>query len=121
MDGVKRRALSRLVRAVGGCLFAGALSVPLGPTTTGRAVDQMNSSSMRGVPVPPIPVAPPSNRNWIPGYYLTVPDQATGRPTQVFVPGHWQAVTPEGKVIIPPQSGTVPGTGASEPLPPQSP
>jgi hypothetical protein len=121
MDGVTRRALSRLVRAVGGCLLAGALSVPLGPTTTGRAVDQMNSSSMRGVPVPPIPAAPASSQRWIRDYYVTVPDQRTGRPTEVFVPGHWQTVTPEGNVIVPPRSGTVPGTGASEPLPVQSP
>ena len=40
--------------------------------------------------------------------------QASGRPTDVFVPGHWQAVTPEGALIIPPHQGTVPGTGASE-------
>jgi len=113
--------LSRLVCAVGGCLLAGAMSVPLGSTTTGRAVDQMNSSSMRGVPVPPIPVAPRPDLRWIPGYYTTVPDQASGRPTDVFVPGHWQAVTPEGTVIVPPRQGTVPGTGASEPLPVQSP
>jgi hypothetical protein len=117
MDGKTGRALKRLVRAAGGCLLAGALSVPLGPTTTGRAVDQMNSSSMRGVPVPLIPATPRPNAVWIPDQYVSVP----GQPAGVFVPGHWRQVTPEGNVIVPPLSGTGPGTGASEPLPLQSP
>ncbi len=114
---MRDHALSRLVRAVGGCLLAGALSVPLGPTTTSRAVDQMNASSMRGVPVPPIPAAPRPDTIWIPGQYVSVP----GQPAGVFVPGHWRVVTPEGQVVVPPLSGTVPGTGASEPLPRESP
>jgi hypothetical protein len=110
-----RRA--RLLGAVSGCLLAGALSVPLGPTTTGRAVDQINSSSMRGVPVPPIPVAPRATQVWVPGAYLAVPGQAE----QVFVPGHWRTITPEGQVIVPPVQGTVPSTGATDPLQGQSP
>ena len=112
-----RPALARVVRAVGGCLLAGAMSVPLGPTTTGRAVDQMNSSSMRGVPVPPVPAAPRPDTVWVPDRYVPIP----GRPTGVFVPGHWREVTPDGHVIVPPLTGTVPGTGAVETIPRQSP
>jgi hypothetical protein len=102
----------RFFRAVSGCLLAGALSVQLGPTTTGRAVDQMNSSSLRGVPVPPIPTAPRRSQVWIPDAYVPVP----GRAEQVFVPGHWRTVTPEGRVIVPPLRGTVPSTGETDPL-----
>ena len=106
-----------LTRAVTGCLLAGALSVPLGPTTTGRAVDQINAGSMRGVPVPPIPAAPRARSLWVPGSYVAVP----GQPEQVYVPGHWREITPEGQVIVPPLRGTVPSTGASDPLLGQSP
>jgi hypothetical protein len=116
-ERLTRRPLARLVRAVGGCLLAGAMSVPLGPTTTGRAVDQMNSSSMRGVPVPPAPVAPRPDMVWVPDQYVAIP----GHPTGVFVPGHWRQVTPDGHVIVPPLTGTVPGTGAVETIPRQSP
>jgi hypothetical protein len=112
-----RRALARLVRGVGGCLLAGAMSVPLGPTTTGRAVDQMNSSSMRGVPVPPAPVAPRADMVWVPDRYVPIP----GHPSGVFVPGHWRQVTPDGRVIAPPLTGTVPGTGAVETIPRETP
>ena len=108
---------SRLFRAVSSCLLAGALSVPLGPTTTGRAVDQINSSSMRGVPVPPIPAAPRTTQVWVPGAYVGVPGQAE----QVFVPGHWRVITPEGQVIVPPLRGTVPSTGETDPLQGQAP
>jgi hypothetical protein len=107
-----RSAWTRLARAVSGCLLAGALSVPLGPTTTGRAVDQINAGSMRGVPVPPILAAPRPSSVWIPGSYVAVP----GQPELVFVPGHWREVTPEGQVVVPPLRGTVPSTGASDPL-----
>ena len=112
-----RRGLARLVRALSGCLLAGAMSVPLGPTTTGRAVDQMNSSSMRGVPVPPAPVAPRPDMFWVPDQYVPIPGHSTG----VFVPGHWRQVTPDGHVIVPPLTGTVPGTGAVETIPRQTP
>jgi hypothetical protein len=115
--GAPVSAWGRLLRGVSGCMLAGALSVPLGPTTTGRAVDQMNSSSMRGVPVPPIPAAPRARQEWVPGRYVSVP----GQPEQVFVPGHWRTVTPEGQIIIPPLRGTVPSTGETDPLQGQSP
>ena len=114
---VTRRTWRRCFRAVSGCLLAGALSVPLGPTTTGRAVDQINSSSMRGVPVPAIPAAPRASQVWVPGAYVPVPGQAE----QVFVPGHWRTVTPEGQIIVPPLRGTVPSTGETDSLQGQAP
>ena len=89
------------------------MSVPLGPTTTRRAVDQMNSSSMRGVPVPPLPATPRPDMVWVPDQYVPVP----GHPGGVHVPGHWNQVTPDGHVIVPPLTVTVPGTGAVETLP----
>jgi hypothetical protein len=104
-------------RALVASLLAGALTVQFGPTTTGRAVDQINAGSMRGVPVPPVPVAPRPDRIWVPDRYVSTP----GRPNGVHVPGHWVVVTPEGQVIAPPLRGTVPGTGALEPLPRESP
>jgi hypothetical protein len=104
-------------RVLVGCLLAGAMTVQLGPTTTGRAVDQMNRSSMRGVPVPPTPVAPRADMLWVPDRYVPIP----GHPTGVHVPGHWVQVTPEGRVIVPPLTGTVPGTGAVETVPRQTP
>lgn len=106
-----------MTRRLGGCLLAGALLVQLGPTTTGRAVDQMNSSSMRGVPVPPAPVAPRRDMIWVPDRYVSIP----GRPDGVFVPGHWAHVTADGRIVEPPLTGTVPGTGAVETIPRQSP
>jgi hypothetical protein len=114
---MRRGVWTRLARAVSGCLLAGAMSVPIGPTTTGRAVDQINASSMRGVPVPPIPAARRPTSVWVPDSYVSVP----GQPERVFVPGHWRGVTPEGQVIVPPLRGTVPSTGASEPLQGQAP
>src|SRR5690242_18086459 len=88
----------RYVRCTAVMLFAGALSVPLGPTTTGRAVDQINSSSMRGVPTPPVREAPRPDSVWVPDRWLSVP----GAPQSVFEPGHWVIYTPEGGRIAPP-------------------
>jgi hypothetical protein len=111
------RTLRRLARAVSGCLLAGAMSVPLGPTTTGRAVDQMNSSSMRGVRVLPAPAAPRPDMVWVPDQYRPIP----GRPEGVHIPGHWEQVTRDGHVLVPPLTVTVPGTNTVETLPYQSP
>lgn len=100
-----------------GCLLAAAMLVQLGPTTTGRAVDQMNSSSMRGVPAPPAPRPPRGDMLWVPDRYVAIP----GHPGGVFVPGHWVPVAPDGRAVAPPLTGTVPGTGAIETLPRQTP
>ena len=83
-----------------GILAAGAMGVPLGPTTTQRAVDQMNSMSMRGVPTPP-PAARPAPRPdavWVPDRWVSAP----GAPAGVFEPGHWVQYTPEGQRVAPP-------------------
>ena len=106
------------MRRLTGCLLTGAMLVQLGsPSATSRAVDQIRSSSMKSVPVPPAPVAPRPDMVWVPDRYVSIP----GHPTGVHVPGHWVRVTPDGRVIAPPLTGTVPGTGAIETLPRQSP
>jgi hypothetical protein len=53
----------------------------------------------------------------VPDRYVPVP----GHPTGVHVPGHWVHVLPDGRVLVPPLTGTVPGTGALETIPRQSP
>jgi hypothetical protein len=74
------------------------MAVPLGPTTTQRAVDQMNGASMRGLPAPPAREAPRPDMVWVPDRHLPVP----GAPLGVFVPGHWETLTPEGGRLAPP-------------------
>lgn len=74
------------------------MAVPLGPTTTQRAVDQMNGASMRGLPAPPAREAPRPDTVWVPDRWVAAP----GAPTGVFEPGHWVIYTPEGGRIAPP-------------------
>jgi hypothetical protein len=93
------------------------MTVQLGPTTTGRAVEQMNRSSTRGVPAPPVSPAPRGDMVWVPDRYVPIP----GHPSGVHVPGHWVPVTPDGRVIVPPRTGTIPGTGAITTIPRESP
>jgi len=83
-----------------GMILAGAMAIQLGPTTTQQAVDQMNRSSMRGVPTPPAAArpAPRPDSVWVPDRWLSVP----GAPASVFEPGHWVIYTPEGGRIAPP-------------------
>jgi hypothetical protein len=96
LNGMKRRWLG----CVFGILAGGAMAVPLGPTSTQRAVDQMNSSSMRGVPTPPpaAQAAARPNAVWVPDRFVSAP----GAPAGVFEPGHWVMYTPEGQRIAPP-------------------
>ena len=89
---------ARWRRCLAGLLAGGALTAPLGPTTTQRAVDQMNSSSMRGVPTPSVREAPRQDMVWVPDRWVAAP----GYPTGVFEPGHWVTYTPEGGRIAPP-------------------
>ena len=86
------------MRCLAGLLAGGAMAVPMGPTTTQRAVDQMNSSSMRGVPTPPVRQAPRQDMVWVPDRFVPAP----GAPQGVFEPGHWVTFTPEGGRIAPP-------------------
>ncbi len=91
---------SRWFKCLMGILAGGAMAVPLGPTSTQRAVDQMNSSSMRGVPTPPPAArpAPQPNAVWVPDRFVSAP----GAPASVFEPGHWVQYTPEGQRVAPP-------------------
>lgn len=91
-------------------------------SSTSRAVDQIDASSMRGVPTPP-PTAPPdrSGMIWVPDRSVTIP----GQRGLADVPGHWDVPIPEsgGRVQVPalngarPRSGTL-GTPPSGALPP---
>src|SRR2546422_6115299 len=94
MDAMRRR----WVQCLAGLLAGGAMTVPLGPTTTQRAVDQMNATSMRGVTSPPVRQAPRQDMEWVPDRWIPAP----GMPQGVFEPGHWVTHTPEGGRIAPP-------------------
>ncbi len=87
--------------------------VPLGPTTTSQAVNQMNATSMRGVPpVASRPVVRDS-MTWVPDRTVRLPGEGT-----VVVPGHWERRLPEGReVYVPPLTMRNPKTGATTTLP----
>jgi hypothetical protein len=88
------------------------MTIPLGPTTTSQAVNQMNSMSMRGVPsVPPRPVAPDA-MIWVPDRYVLSPGEGT-----VMVPGHWERRLEGRDVYVPPLTVRNPDTGATTTLP----
>ena len=103
------RSLVRLLaRSTAGCLLGGALTIPLGPTTTGQAVDRMNQMSTRPLPsAAPRPVVR-ADMVWVPDRVIRVPGQG-----DALVPGHWEQLTPEGRYQVPPvtavdsSSGTV--------------
>jgi hypothetical protein len=98
--------IRRLARGTAGCLLGGAMMVPLGPTTTGQAVDQMNRMSTRPLPsADPRPVVR-NDMVWVPDRVIRVPGQGDAR-----VPGHWEQLTPEGRNQVPPLSGVDPSTG----------
>src|ERR1051326_8778096 len=101
--------IGRVVRALatGGCLLGGALSVPLGPTTTGQAVDRMNQMSTRPLPsADPRPVVR-DDMVWVPDRVVRVPGQG-----DAVVPGHWEQLTREGQRRVPPVTVVDPVTGA---------
>jgi len=104
----------RLVRAATGCLLAGAIVVPLGPTTTSQAVNQMNATSMRPLPpAAPRPVVRDSMM-WVPARVVPVP----GEPAGAVVPGHWERRLPDtGAVFVPPLTIFRPSTGTYESVP----
>jgi hypothetical protein len=108
------RALGRRLRGgVAGCLFGGAMLVPLGPTTTSQAVNQMNATSMRGVPsVASRPVARDA-MIWVPGRVVRLPGEGV-----VTVPGHWERRLPDTREVhVPPLTVRNPATGDSIALP----
>jgi hypothetical protein len=108
-----RRVVRRLARGTAGCLLGGAMLVPLGPTTTSQAVNQMNATSMRGVPsVAARPVVRDS-MIWVPDRAVRLPGEGT-----VVVPGHWERRLPEGReVYVPPLTVRNPETGVTTTLP----
>ena len=89
------------------------MMVPLGPTSTSQAVNQMNATSMRPQPsVAPQPVVR-DNMIWVPT--RTAP--AFGEPA-VVVPGHWERRVPDtNEVYVPPLTIFRPSTGTYETLP----
>ena len=72
--------------------------VPLGPTTTSQAVNQMNAASMRGVPsVASRPVVRDA-MIWVPGRVVRLPGEGV-----VTVPGHWERRLPGTREVhVPP-------------------
>jgi hypothetical protein len=74
------------------------MMVPLGPTSTGQAVNQINSGSTRPMPsVAPRPVTP-ETMIWVAPRVVTIPGQGT-----VTVPGHWERRLPgTAEVHVPP-------------------
>jgi len=88
------------------------MAIQLGPTTTSRAVDQMNTTSMRGVPsvAPRPPVRDPMI--WVPARVVPLPGLGT-----VMVPGHWERRLDGGRVHVPPLPVRDPETGSTTTLP----
>jgi hypothetical protein len=90
-----------------GCLLGGAMAIQLGPTTTSQAINQMNATSMRGVPsVAPTP-APRTDMIWVPTQVMRLPGEGT-----VTVPAHWERRLDGRNVYVPPL--TVRGTRTGE-------
>jgi hypothetical protein len=104
--------LRRLGRGTVGCLLAGAMMVPLGPTTTSQAVNQMNATSMRGLPsVAPRPIVRDSTL-WVPTRVVPLPGEGT-----VVVPGHWERRLEGRDVYVPSLTVRNPETGVTTTLP----
>ncbi len=109
-----RDLVRRLRRGAAGCLLAGAMMVPLGPTTTSQAVDQINAGAMRPLPsVAPVPVVR-ETMIWVPPRLVPV----LGAPTGVLVPGHWERRLPDtNEVHVPPLVIRDPSTGTTTTVP----
>ena len=105
--------LTRLRRLLAGCLLGGAMTVPLGPTTTGRAVDQINRQSSGPVPSVQNPTVPGSNQVWVPDRYVTI----AGDPSPVLVPGHWERQISPREFDVPALTIFRPSTGTHETIP----
>lgn len=98
--------IRRVTRVTAGCLLGGAMMVPLGPTTTGRAVDQLNQMSMRPLPsADPRPVVR-DDMVWVPDRTIRVPGLG-----EATAPGHWEQLTPEGRRQVPSVTVVDPSTG----------
>jgi hypothetical protein len=106
------RFARRLARGAAGCLLGGAMMVPLGPTTTSQAVNQMNATSMRGVPSVAARPVVRDTMIWVPGRPVLLPGEGT-----VMVPGHWERRLDGGDVHVPPLTVRNPATGETTTLP----
>ena len=110
-----------MITATAGRLLVGALlAFQLGPTTTGRAVDQINGMSTRPLPSVRANPVPPPRSVWVPDQYVRLP----GEPHYVRVPGHWEHRLPSGDLSVPPVTvdrgsdgtlQTLPGTTRQSP------
>ena len=88
------------------------MAVPLGPTTTSQAVNQINASSIRGVPSVARTPAAREPMVWVPERMVSVPGEGT-----VAVPAHWERRLQAHQVQVPPLIGHNPETGAIRSLP----
>jgi hypothetical protein len=111
------RLARRLTRDATGCLLGGALMVsmggsviaPMGPTSTSRAVNQINSAVTRPMtPVLPGTVVVDQPEQWVPDRWVQVPIPGTG---VVLVPGHWERRLDAHKVFVPSLTVQNPQTG----------
>jgi len=113
MNGAPRHLLARLARAAMGCLLGGAMAVPLGPTSTSRAVNQMNSTSMRPLPSVAPRATPQEPMVWVPDRHVPLPGAGT-----VVVPGHWERrLEQQRDVHVPALTVRNPVTGETTTLP----
>lgn len=103
-----------VITRTAGCLLAGALlAFQLGPTTTGRAVDQINGMSTRSLPSVGANPVPSPRSVWVPDQYVRLP----GEPNPVHIPGHWEHRLPNGDLSVPPVTVERPSDGTSQTLP----
>ena len=96
-----------------GCLLGGAVTVPLGPTPTGRAVDQINRQSTKPLPSVPPRETPRTEQVWVPDRWVTVP----GEPAPVLVPGHWERKISDREFDVPALNIFRPSTGTYQTVP----
>jgi len=112
--------LRQLARVATGCLLGGALmvpmgrsvTIPMGPTTTSQAVDQINSMSMRTPGSTPSAVVVGDGMQWVPDRMVSVPGSGV-----VNVPGHWERRLDAHKVLVPALTVHNPQTGVSSTFP----
>ncbi len=88
------------------------MMVPLGLTTTSQAVNQMNATSMRGVPSTPPIAGGGDSAIWVPARVVRVPGEGT-----VSVPAHWERHLDGRDVYVPSLVVRNPATGATETVP----
>ena len=86
--------------------------VPLGPTTVSQAVNQIKAQSMQPMPMVAPPSASHENMIWVPDRVVLAPGQSG-----ITVPAHWERLTPDGYLYVPPLTAPQPATGALQSFP----